>query len=97
YLAYFAGGGIPVLEGSTARVPVIAATGSCLEEAGGKGAVYCDPFDAAGVAEAMHSLLTSPERRGELVAEGEKHIAAFTDEVLGANIRAFYEKLLRGA
>lgn len=97
YLSYFEGFGIPVLEGITSGVPVIAATGSCLEEAGGKGAVYCDPFDAAGVAEAMHSLLTSPERRGELVAEGEKHIAAFTDEVLGANIRAFYEKLLRGA
>ncbi|MDE6859662.1 MAG: glycosyltransferase family 4 protein [Duncaniella sp.] len=97
YLSYFEGFGIPVLEGITSGVPVIAATGSCLEEAGGKGAVYCDPFDAAGVAEAMHSLLTSPERRGELVAEGEKHIAAFTDEVLSENIRAFYEKLLRGA
>lgn len=93
YLSYFEGFGIPVLEGITSGVPVIAATGSCLEEAGGKGAVYCSPFDSDEVAAAMHTLLISPEKRGELIAEGKKHIENFTDEVLGGNIRAFYEKL----
>ncbi len=95
YLSYFEGFGIPVLEGITSGVPVIAATGSCLEEAGGKGAVYCAPFDSDEVAAAMHTLLISPEKRGELIAEGQKHVGNFTDEVLGGNIRSFYKKLLR--
>lgn len=94
YLSYFEGFGIPVLEGITSGVPVIAATGSCLEEAGGKGAVYCAPFDSDEVAAAMHTLLISPEKRGELIAEGQKHVGNFTDEVLGGNIRSFYKKLL---
>ncbi len=95
YLSYFEGFGIPVLEGITSGVPVIAATGSCLEEAGGNGAVYCDPFDADGVAAAMHELLTSATMRDKLMAGGEKHIRNFTDDVLGGNIKSFYEKLLR--
>lgn len=95
YLSYFEGFGIPVLEGITSGVPVIAATGSCLEEAGGDGAVYCDPFDADGVAAAMHELLTSAAMRDKLIAGGEKHIRNFTDDVLGGNIKSFYEKLLR--
>lgn len=94
YLSYFEGFGIPVLEGITSGVPVIAATGSCLEEAGGKGAVYCAPFDSDEVTAAMHTLLISPEKRAELIAEGQKHIRNFTDEVLGGNIRSFYRKLL---
>jgi len=95
YLSYFEGFGIPVLEGITSGVPVIAATGSCLEEAGGDGAVYCDPFDADGVAAAMHELLTSEAMRDKLIAGGEKHIRNFTDDVLGGNIKSFYGKLLR--
>lgn len=93
YLSYFEGFGIPVLEGITSGVPVIAATGSCLEEAGGKGAVYCNPFDASGVAKAMHQLLNSAELRNELIAEGEKHIKNFTDEVLCSRLREFYRKV----
>ncbi len=95
YLSYFEGFGIPVLEGIPSGVAVIAATGSCLEEAGGNGAVYCDPFDADGVAAAMHELLTSATMRDKLIAGGEKHIRNFTDDVLGGNIKSFYEKLLR--
>ncbi len=94
YLSYFEGFGIPVLEGITSGVPVIAATGSCLEEAGGKGAVYCDPFDAEDVAAQMHLLLNSAEKRAELTAEGKKHIENFTDEALCGNLRKFYHKLL---
>ena len=94
YLSYFEGFGIPVLEGITSGVPVIAATGSCLEEAGGTGAVYCDPFDAKGVADTMHKLLNSADLRAELISEGEKHVENFTDETLRNNLRRFYEKVL---
>lgn len=94
YLSYFEGFGIPVLEGIASGVPVIAATGSCLEEAGGGGAIYCQPFDADAVAGAMHELLNSEGKRSELVAMGAKHLDNFTDEVLGERLRKFYDRVL---
>lgn len=94
YLSYFEGFGIPVLEGITSGVPVIAATGSCLEEAGGKGAIYCAPFDSDEVAAAMHSLLNSQSLRNELIEHGKEHTVNFTDEVLRSKLRDFYSKLL---
>ncbi len=94
YLSYFEGFGIPVLEGISSGVPVIAATGSCLEEAGGKGAIYCDPFDVYGVAEAMDRLLSSVDKRDALIAEGRAHVENFTDQVLGSKINEFYRRVL---
>lgn len=93
YLSYFEGFGIPVLEGITSGVPVIAATGSCLEEAGGKGAIYCAPFDSDEVASAMHKLLNSESIRNELIEEGKRHILNFTDEALRTKLLQFYRKL----
>ena len=94
YLSYFEGFGIPVLEGLCSGVPVIAATGSCLEEAGGKGALYCDPFDAAEVAQTIDRVLTDESLRSEMIAEGEKHAANFTDEVLARKMKDFYVRTL---
>lgn len=93
YLSYFEGFGIPVLEGITSGVPVIAATGSCLEEAGGKGAIYCSPFDSDKVASTMHKLLNSQPLRNKLIEEGKKHITNFTDQALTTSLRNFYQKL----
>ena len=45
YTSRYEGFGLPVIESLSASTPVIAATGSCLEEAGGPGAVYVDPDD----------------------------------------------------
>lgn len=94
YLSYFEGFGIPVLEGLFSSVPVIAATGSCLEEAGGKGAVYCDPFDTDGVAEAIDKVLSDEKLRTTLINEGRKHAANFTDDVLAGKLKDFYKRMM---
>ena len=53
YPSRFEGFGIPIVEALSAGVPVIASTGSCLEEAGGEHSIYVDPDDVEGMANAM--------------------------------------------
>ncbi len=50
YPSFFEGFGIPVLEALYSQIPVIAATGSCLEEAGGPHSIYVDPTDTEQLA-----------------------------------------------
>ena len=57
YPSYFEGFGIPIVEALSAGVPVIASTGSCLEEAGGEHSIYVDPDDVEGMANAMKKVL----------------------------------------
>ncbi|HTO15286.1 MAG TPA: glycosyltransferase family 1 protein [Edaphocola sp.] len=45
YPSIFEGFGIPIIEALKSKVPVIAATGSCLEEAGGPNSLYFNPND----------------------------------------------------
>lgn len=94
YASYFEGFGIPVLEAVTSGIPVIAATGSCLEEAGGKGALYVDPFNPDAIAEAIGKISNDSELCRELVSGGKEHLKNFTDEVLSSKIYDYYKMLL---
>ncbi len=94
YISYFEGFGLPVLEGLTSGVPVIAATGSCLEEAGGPGAIYCDPHSSSEIAKAIDELTLSENRRQQLVESAQQHLTKFTDEAIRTNLREFYAKVL---
>ena len=62
YTSRYEGFGLPIVESLTVGTPVVACTGSCLEEAGGEGAVYVHPDDAVAYAEAPRDLSTTPWR-----------------------------------
>ena len=93
YMSRFEGFGIPVLEGITSRVPVLAATGSCLEEAGGPGAVYADPLDVDGIAEKIREVLDDTALRERLLRGGEEHLKRFADATLRDEARRFYARV----
>lgn len=77
YVSRYEGFGLPVIEALAAGAPVIAATGSCLEEAGGPGALYVGPDIVSDFVTAARALLDSTQLRDRLVAAGRRHIASF--------------------
>ena len=97
YPSRIEGFGIPLLEAATSGVPAIGCTGSCLEEAGGPGAIYVDPDDAEAMADAMHTACTDGPRRQRMIAEGRAHAARFNDRRLADELMEVYRKALAGA
>ncbi len=94
YPSEFEGFGIPIVEALHSGIPVIAATGSCLEEAGGPGSVYVDPKDDAGLAANINMLLQNPEKRQNMIHAGKEHLKQFADEVTAQKLIHLYQNTL---
>jgi glycosyltransferase involved in cell wall biosynthesis len=97
YPSRYEGFGIPVLEALNSGTPVIAATGSCLEEAGGPGSRYVDPDDAAGLAKEVNQILNDDSLRQAMIAQGIEHAANFNDDKLALQLQRFYTNILNNA
>lgn len=93
YPSRFEGFGIPVIEALHSSVPVIAATGSCLEEAGGPDSVYIHPDDVNGMTEAINDLLNHPEKRKYLTEQGKKYVTRFSEKRQADELMALYQSL----
>ena len=94
YPSRFEGFGIPILEALHSSVPVIAATGSCLEEAGGPDSLYIHPDDTAGMTEALNRLLSHPEQRKRMVEQGKRYTALFSEKSQAKQLMNIYHFLL---
>jgi glycosyltransferase involved in cell wall biosynthesis len=87
------GFGIPVLEAMASGTPVIASNAASLPEVGGRAAVYFDPRDAAAMAAALKNVLDNPERQQRMVELGLDQANKFRPEVVGRQIKAFWDEL----
>ncbi|WP_207427757.1 glycosyltransferase family 1 protein [Pedobacter sp. SYSU D00535] len=97
YPSEFEGFGIPIIEALYSGVPVIAATGSCLEEAGGPGACYVHPKDEVQLGYCINNILNRPDVREEMVKMGYQHVENFSESRLAANLINTYTKALYNA
>ena len=93
YPSRFEGFGIPVLEALVSRVPVVAATGSCLEEAGGPHSLYVHPDDDRQLALLLDKVLTDAAFRSRMVEEGLRYARRFDAERLTADLCEVYLKI----
>ncbi|MDE5727280.1 MAG: glycosyltransferase family 4 protein [Duncaniella sp.] len=90
----YEGFGLPVAEALAMGVPVITATGSCLEEAGGPDTIYVDPHDHEALARAVNRLLTDVELRNRMVENGRRYAERFADASMAAELMKVYKEVL---
>lgn len=94
YPSIFEGFGIPVIEALSAGLPVIAATGSCLEEAGGPSSLYFAPDDADTLAAHIHHLWHNDQACKDSITAAQEHIKTFSAEQFAQNTMAVYQSLV---
>jgi len=93
YPSLYEGFGIPVIEAMNSGTPVIAATGSCLEEAGGPDSVYVDPHDEDELAHHIRRLLDDNALRTDMVSKGKEYVKRFSDEACTEAMMSVYQSL----
>jgi glycosyltransferase involved in cell wall biosynthesis len=93
YPSRYEGFGIPVLEALYSGTPVIAATGSCLEEAGGVYSLYVNPDNEQELAEKINRILGNETLQQQMITEGLKYTAKFADEKLAGQMMKLYKKI----
>lgn len=95
YPSRFEGFGIPIIEALNSGTPVIAATGSCLEEAGGPDSIYIDPDDVQGLANAFKLIYSDSAKRKEMIEKGLVFAKRFSERKQAEEIMNIYKELLK--
>ena len=90
YPSLFEGFGIPLLEALTCKIPVIAATGSCLEESGGPDSIYVSPYDAEELSVAIDKVLTDSQLQEKMIRSGIEYAYNFSDENIAQKLWKVY-------
>lgn len=89
----FEGFAVEILEALTVGVPVIAARGSSLEEAGGKHSIYVSSKDCGELVEAIERLHNNEPLCQEMINEGRLHAKLFRSEIAAYNIMKCYRRI----
>ena len=90
YPSRYEGFGIPIIEAIQSGLPVVAAKGSCLEEAGGPASLYVDPDDDRALAEALLTALAESDSR---VAASRDYVRRFENSDVARQMMDEYRLL----
>ena len=85
---------MPIIEAQCCGIPVVAATGSCMEEVGGDGALYVSPDDVNALAETLGRVINDNALRNQLIERGKANAQKFTRQAMADAIVASYEQAL---
>jgi glycosyltransferase involved in cell wall biosynthesis len=90
----YEGFGLTPLEAMACGTPVAAARTSSLPEVLGEDAVWFEPLDAPGMAEAITGLLNAPELRRDLAERGLMRASGFSWDSAASQVLAAYQEVL---
>ena len=94
YPSRYEGFGIPIIEAVSCGLPVVACTGSCLEEAGGPDCLYVDPMDVVGMAAAIKRVLIGAKERERRISLSREYIRRFEGTDVAEQVINIYDKLI---
>ncbi|MGI4750009.1 MAG: glycosyltransferase family 4 protein [Janthinobacterium lividum] len=97
YPSRYEGFGIPILEALCSGTPVVAATGSCLEEAGGPDSLYIDPDEEDFLAEKINLILQNSSLRQKIKTKGMEYSLRFEEETIAQNLMEVYQQAMHHA
>ena len=95
YPSVYEGFGIPVIEAIQSGLPVVACSGSCLEEAGGPDSLYVAPGDVAGMGVALCRVLKGADGREERIRRSKEYVTRFENTGVARQMLQVYERLLK--
>ena len=75
-------------------LPVVACTGSCLEEAGGPDSLYVAPDDVEGMAAAIRQVLKGTPGRETRIEHSRDYIRRFEGNDVASQVLDLYRSLL---
>ncbi len=94
YPSRYEGFGIPIIEAIRMQLPVVACTGSCLEEAGGPDNLYVDPDDPEQMAMAIMKVLAGAEGREGRIERSNEYVRRFENTGAAFRFSELYASLL---
>jgi glycosyltransferase involved in cell wall biosynthesis len=97
YPSRFEGFGIPIVEAMHSGIPVIAAKGSCLEEAGGPETIYVSPDDDFDLAAQIKSIMEGSEKRLKMINSGRQYLEKFNGKRISDQTMNLYQNVINNA
>lgn len=94
YPSVYEGFGIPIIEAISCGLPVVACSGSCLEEAGGPNSLYVQPGNVEAMAAAIRLTLVGAEGRELRIENSKKYIRRFSGCNVADQVVNVYQSLL---
>ena len=94
YPSRYEGFGIPIIEAIHSGLPVVACSGSCLEEAGGPDSLYVSPDDVTGMARAIRQMLKGAEGREERIRRSQEYVRRFEGQDVAGQVKRIYQQVL---
>lgn len=94
YPSFYEGFGIPIIEALYSHIPVIAATGSCLEEAGGPDSLYIDPHDPIELSNAINRIIGHPDLASQMIDRGLAYVQKFNTLPLSRQLMDCYRNIV---
>ena len=94
YPSRYEGFGIPIIEAIHSGLPVVACSGSCLEEAVGPDSLYVSPDDVTGMARAIRQMLKGAEGREERIRGSQEYVRRFEGQDVAGQVKRIYQQVL---